>query len=135
LLILATALAVLASPVWSKEVAIKGKYSRAQIASACDKVGGVKSNTSGKSGSYGCDNLDKGTSVHCDANGKCKGWVPMVAPPGNSLHGVLGGQVAQPARTPPTPARGLLESGPGLSPAGPAQMGTPAPAPPPVKIY
>jgi hypothetical protein len=70
------ALAVPMTDVSARSVSIGGNHSRAEIAKKCDAVGGVKSNTGGKKGSYGCDNLDKGTSVHCDANGKCTGWVP-----------------------------------------------------------
>ena len=60
----------------AKKVSISGTHSRAEIAQKCDAVGGVKNNTGGTSGSYGCENLDKGTSVTCNEKGKCTGWVP-----------------------------------------------------------
>lgn len=70
------ALSIPMSAANARTVNISGKFTRAQIAARCDEVGGVKSNTAGKKGSYGCENFDKGTSVNCDANGKCTGWVP-----------------------------------------------------------
>ena len=57
-------------------VHISGTHSRGEIASACAAVGGMAGNTNGKSGSYSCTNLDKGTSVECTDAGKCTGWVP-----------------------------------------------------------
>jgi hypothetical protein len=60
----------------AKKVSISGTHTRAEIAQKCDAVGGVKSNTGGTSGGYGCENLDKGTSVNCNEQGQCTGWVP-----------------------------------------------------------
>ncbi len=65
------------SASYARTFSLSGKHSRAEIASKCDAAGGVKSNTSGKSGKYSCNNLDKGTSVDCNANGKCTGTVPQ----------------------------------------------------------
>jgi hypothetical protein len=70
------------SAAFAEKVDISGKHSREEIAEKCKAVGGVGVNTKGTSGGYGCENLDKGTSVDCDANGKCTGWVPARVTPG-----------------------------------------------------
>lgn len=70
------------STAFAEKVDISGTHSRQEIADKCKAVGGVGVNTQGTSGGYGCENLDKGTSVNCDANGKCTGWVPGRVAPG-----------------------------------------------------
>ena len=67
------------SAAFAKTVNISGTHSRQEIATACKAVNGEANNTSGTSGSYGCDNLNKGTSVNCNAKGVCTGWVPTIA--------------------------------------------------------
>ena len=79
--IMSLAIAVLAIATWSaetwaKNVTISATHSRTEIARKCDAVGGVKFGTSGRSGKFGCDNIGKQTSVTCDAQGHCTGWVP-----------------------------------------------------------
>ena len=64
------------SDVYAKTVSIGGTHSRAEIGKKCDAVGGVKVGTGAKSGGFGCENLDKGTSVNCNSKGQCTGWVP-----------------------------------------------------------
>lgn len=70
------------SAAFAEKVSISGTHSREEIASKCKAVGGVGVNTQGTSGGYGCENLDKGTSVDCDAKGNCTGWVPGRVAPG-----------------------------------------------------
>lgn len=103
----------LAGPAFARTVQIHGKVSRGQLQTACSAVGGVCGNCTGKSGKYACNNLDKGTSVDCTADGKCTGTVPDAKRPHAGEHElteVLGRgtaglpvlQVNTPTPTPPT---------------------------------
>ncbi len=60
----------------AKTIKIGGTHTRTEIAKKCDAVGGVKVGTGASKGSFGCENMDKGTSVSCDSKGRCTGWVP-----------------------------------------------------------
>jgi len=60
----------------ARTITISGTHTRSEIAGKCDAVGGVKVGTGASKGGFGCENLDKGTSVNCDAKGHCTGWVP-----------------------------------------------------------
>lgn len=60
----------------AKQVHIGGTHSRSDIAKKCSDVGGQPTNTTGKSGPYGCVNFNKSTSVNCDSHGHCTGTVP-----------------------------------------------------------
>ncbi|HVW92758.1 MAG TPA: hypothetical protein VHB74_09125 [Devosia sp.] len=57
----------------AKPVHISGTHSRSEIAQKCAASGGVGANTQGKSGGYGCWNVDKDSWVDCDAHGHCTG--------------------------------------------------------------
>ena len=52
-----------------------GKHSQQEIKDACNAVGGKLLGVS-DSGSYGCENEDKGTLVLCNSNSECTGWTP-----------------------------------------------------------
>jgi hypothetical protein len=60
----------------ARPVHISGTHTRSEIARKCQAVGGQKVNTDGNSGAFGCVNLNKYTSVDCDAQGHCTGKVP-----------------------------------------------------------
>ena len=70
------AIGFLVGDAGAKTVNIGGSHTRGEIGKKCDSVGGVKVGTGAKSGGFGCENLNKGTSVNCDAKGHCTGWVP-----------------------------------------------------------
>ena len=54
------------SAAFAENVDISGTHGRQEIADKCKAVGGVAVNTSGTSGSYGCENINKNTSVNCN---------------------------------------------------------------------
>ena len=76
---LAFATAFVGSRALAEQVAIGGTHSKDEIKNACNAVGGDLLGVS-DSGSYGCENSNKGTLVLCNKDGKCTGWVPAKTP-------------------------------------------------------
>lgn len=77
-----TAIALLALTIpfaasHAKTININGTHGRTEIAKKCEKGGGMfYSHSKAKGSGFGCTNIDKGTSVNCQSNGKCTGEVP-----------------------------------------------------------
>ena len=71
---LAFATALMGGRAFAKEIDIAGTHSKDEIRNACNAVGGDLLGVS-DSGSYGCENSNKGTLVLCNKDGKCTGWV------------------------------------------------------------
>lgn len=64
------------SAAFAKTVKISGTHTRQEIGATCRAGGGIAINTEGTSGTYECHNPDRQTSIYCNDNGKCDGWVP-----------------------------------------------------------
>ena len=77
-------LAVSGTDAMARKVSIGGTHSPGDIKKACDAVGGVYEGADSK-GHYGCANLDKGTEVNCNSDGKCSGTVPSRTVPRGSI--------------------------------------------------
>jgi hypothetical protein len=79
---------VFTDPALARRVSIGGTHSSGELKAKCAAVGGDFSRETW--GGSSCINSSKGTSVNCDARGKCWGIVPRQAP-GGGLTGVLNG--------------------------------------------
>src|SRR5579864_5103322 len=66
---LAFATALMGGRAFAKEIDIAGTHSKDEIRNACNAVGGDLLGVS-DSGSYGCENSNKGTLVLCNKHGK-----------------------------------------------------------------
>ena len=77
-------LALSGTDAMARKVSIGGTHSPGDIKKACDSVGGVYTGADSK-GNYGCTNLDKGTVVNCNSDGKCSGTVPARTVPRGSI--------------------------------------------------
>jgi hypothetical protein len=77
-------LAVSGTDALARKVSIGGTHSPGDIKKACDSAGGVYEGADNK-GNYGCANLDKGTYVNCNSDGKCSGTVPSRTVPRGSI--------------------------------------------------
>jgi hypothetical protein len=79
---------VFTDPALARRVSIGGTHSSGELKAKCAAVGGDFTRETW--GGSSCTNSSKGTSVNCDAKGKCWGIVPRQAP-GGGLTGVLNG--------------------------------------------
>lgn len=71
------ALTISLSASHAKQVKISGTHTPGEIAKTCEKSGGTfHQGSKAIGGAFGCTNIDKGTSVNCQSNGKCTGEVP-----------------------------------------------------------
>lgn len=64
---------LLAGDAMARKVTISGRHSRAEIAGKCHAIGGARFATGSKSGSYGCFNARRDTTVECDSRGRGTG--------------------------------------------------------------
>jgi hypothetical protein len=62
-------------PAIAKNIAVSGTHSRSDIASHCAAAGGSFDEAGG---GYSCLSKDRGTTVSCTGNGKCRAQVPGV---------------------------------------------------------
>ena len=76
LLSILAVMAIMATDADARRVTISGTHSRGEIKKACAAVDGICGGCNATSGKYSCDNLNKGTSVTCDPQGHCTGYVP-----------------------------------------------------------
>jgi len=75
-------------PALAKRVSVGGTHSSGELKAKCAAIGGVFTQESW--GGSSCINSSKGTSVNCDAKGRCWGYVPRPVP-GGGLTGILNG--------------------------------------------
>jgi hypothetical protein len=75
-------------PTLAKPVPISGTHGAGEIEQKCEGVGVFSGGLKG--GGYACNNLDKGTSVICNNNGKCTGNVPRTMK-GGSIDTIMRG--------------------------------------------
>lgn len=90
-LIVSAALAIaggLAVPASATQVVLSGTHTKQEINSACDKVGGIRTEGQGGKG-YGCYNPDNGALVACNNGGVCTGYTPRAIVHGKTASGIL----------------------------------------------
>lgn len=69
---------IFAAPAFGAEISL-GQHSQGEIKDACNAVGGQLLGVS-DSGSYGCENANKGTMILCNKDQQCTGYVPATTP-------------------------------------------------------